>query len=394
MTTIAFFAHDESDAAIRRRAFAFEEAGFEVVGFAMRRDGRIEQTWAAVDLGRTHDGRFVHRLGATVSGAGKAAAAFPLLEKCDLVYARNLDMALCARLALALSGLRRPFVYECLDIHRLMRRHDLVGAGLRALERAILNDSALLTVSSPAFLREYFDIRHPGKFRPYLIENRIADAPNLGRRPFAAAPPRSPLRVGWFGVLRCRRSFELLEALAVQFGADIEIVLRGFPDGMLPDFHERIRRRPNMRYRGRYRSPDDLAEIYQSIDLIWAGDFHDADHNSRWLLPNRLYEGGYFSTPAIAPAGSETGRWIADCGAGFVISEPIESALPALVRDLLAAPEKIVDAQARLLSLPRETFIQPRDEMRNVVSAALSGAGGADDDSRTCWRTNMISSGY
>lgn len=372
MTTIAFFAHDENDAAVKRRVFAFEDAGCEVVGFAMRRSERAQTGWATIDLGRTHDARFAHRLGAILSGAGKAAAARAHLVRCDIVYARNLDMALCSLLALASTGVNRPLVYECLDIHRLMRRDDFIGAGLRGLERIVLDRSALLTVSSPAFIREYFDARHPGRFSAHLIENRIADAPGLAKRPLFKDRPSTPLRIGWFGVLRCRRSLDLLEALAIRFGAKIEIVLRGFPDLMLPDFHERIRHHHNMRYRGRYRSPEDLAEIYHSVDLVWAGDFHDAGFNSQWLLPNRIYEGGYFATPAIAPDGTETGRWIRDREAGFVVEEPLETALPALVERLLDAPGRITHAQQRLLSLPRATFVQPRNEMRDVIDAALA----------------------
>jgi len=380
MTSIAFFAHDEKDAAVRRRVFAFEDAGYNVAGFSMRRGELAEQPWSAVDLGRTHDARLVHRLGAIFFGARKAAAARRLLEKCDLVYARNLDMALCARLAMAMTGMRRPFVYECLDIHRLMHRTDIVGSMLRMIESAILKSSRLLVVSSPGFVREYFDVRHPGKFRAHLIENRIADAPSLAPRPLAREQAAPPLRIGWFGVLRCRRSLDLLEALAARFGTEIEIVLRGYPDVMLPDFHERVRKHHNMRYRGRYKSPDDLAELYGSVDLVWAGDFHDAGANSRWLLPNRLYEGGYFAAPAIAPADSETGRWLAAHGAGFLVEEPLEETLAALVQDLLVAPDKITQAQASLIALPREIFVQPRDEMRAIVNAALKSGDASHAD--------------
>lgn len=371
MTTVAFFAHDEKDAAVRRRVDALQNTGHRVVGFAMRRAERVELGWNSVDLGRTYDAKYVQRIHAVIRGAHRAAAARELLLQADVVYGRNLDTALCAQIAMHRAGVFRPFIYECLDIHSLMHRNDLGGAILRRIERRILENSALLVVSSPAFLRNYFNIRHAGKFDARLVENRIVGNDVLGARPAPADRKFPPLRLGWFGVLRCERSFRLLEELSTQLDDKIQILMRGYPDVRLPNFHERIRRRHNMRYGGRYRSPEDLAEIYGAVDLVWAGDFHDAGFNSQWLLPNRIYEGGYFATPAIAPANSETGRWIESREAGFTVHEPLESALPALLKQLANAPDRIAAARGRLTELPRETFIQPADEMRDVINAAI-----------------------
>ncbi|MEO1240968.1 MAG: glycosyl transferase [Pseudomonadota bacterium] len=374
MTSIAFFAHDENDAAVLRRLRAFEANSFDVRGFAMRRTGRNKDGWARVDLGRTYDGRLVHRLGRIAAGAGKAAAARALLASCDVVYARNLDMLLCAHLALRKARLSKPVIYECLDIHRLMHRRDALGLFMRFMERWLLQKTALLVVSSPAFLCEYFEIYHAGAYKACLVENRMAQHELLPPRPQARADipyGDRPLRIGWFGVLRCRRSLALLEAVARHHEGRVEIVMHGFADIALPDFHDRIKRHQNMRYCGRYRSPEDLAKIYADVDLIWAGDFHDAGFNSRWLLPNRIYEGGYFGVPAIAPADSETGRWLKARGAGFMLREPLESSLPDLVGRLIVKHEKIKAIRQRLLHLPAWVFIQPDCEMKHVIMQAL-----------------------
>ena len=73
--------------------------------------------------------------------------------------------------------------------------------------------------------------------------------------------------------------------------------------------------RPNMTFSGRYRSPEDLAGIYDNLDVVWAGDFMEAGYNSVWLLPNRIYEGGYYCTPSIAPSRTQTAAWLTqhDC---------------------------------------------------------------------------------
>ena len=88
-----------------------------------------------------------------------------------------------------------------------------------------------------------------------------------------------------------------------------EIVMHGMPAlTEIPDFHHRIQGLTNVDYHGRYRAPEDLARIYAGLDLVWAGDFMEAGYNSVWLLPNRLYEGGYYAVPPIAPAGTQTAQ--------------------------------------------------------------------------------------
>jgi len=197
----------------------------------------------------------------------------------------------------------------------------------------------------------------------------------LGPRPdSAAAPPLDrPLRLGWFGNLRCPRSLALMEALAARFRDRLEIVLRGYPAlGEIPDFDVRVAARPGITYGGRYKAPEDLGALYGGVDLVWAGDFMDAGFNSVWLLPNRLYEGGWFACPPIAPVAAQTGKWIAERGTGFTVAEPIEDSLPALIGALMEDRSRIADAANALRSLPEDTFLQPEGAMADLLDTALA----------------------
>jgi succinoglycan biosynthesis protein ExoL len=132
-----------------------------------------------------------------------------------------------------------------------------------------------------------------------------------------------------------------------------------------PDFEAQIAAEPNVSFGGRYAYPDDLAAMYGAVDLVWAGDYHDADANSAWLLPNRLYEGGYFGVPPIAPAGSQTGRWLAAHDLGFTLDEPLEQTLPAFIASMTT--ERLQDARRALLDAPQALFLQSRDEAASLV---------------------------
>jgi succinoglycan biosynthesis protein ExoL len=344
----------------------------------MRRADVVNAAWNNVDLGRTHDGAYAQRVRQVFAGARIAARHRDRLAAADLIYARNLDMLGLAFEAKRLTGLKTPVIYESLDVHRLLTRNDPIGLVFRRIEGALLARCRRLVVSSPAFLANHFETRHRGRYQAVLVENRLAAGADYGSRPEQRATPQAaggPLRVGWMGILRCSRSLNLLLNLADQLGDRVQVVLHGVPAlTEIPDFHDRIQNRPNVLFHGRYRAPEDLARIYSGVDLVWAGDFMEAGFNSVWLLPNRIYEGGYYAVPAIAPAGTETGRWIEARQAGFIIPEDLLATLPDLVAGLDRDRAPIEAARIRLLSLPDETFIQPRGMLKRIVEDALADA--------------------
>jgi succinoglycan biosynthesis protein ExoL len=376
MTRIAFFGHNASDAAVGRRVQAFRDDGVDVTGFMMRRGPDAPRAWDNTDLGETADGAYLQRIRSIFSGARIAADARDRLASADVIVARNLDMLATAFLAKRYAGLKTPVIYECLDVHRILTRNDPVGFIFRRIEGALLAHCRGLIVSSPGFLRNYFEVRHRGRYTATVIENRLAAGGHYGPRPDKQAAPRpadTPLRIGWVGILRCARSLDLLIGVARQLGPRVRIEMHGQPAlTEVPDFHEKIADVPNIAFHGRYRAPDDLAGIYAGMDVVWAGDFMEAGYNSVWLLPNRLYEGGYYAVPPIAPAGTQTAAWIEDKNAGFAALEDLAVTLPELVGALANDRSAIATRRARLLDLPVETFVQQLGAHRAVIEAAMA----------------------
>jgi succinoglycan biosynthesis protein ExoL len=373
MTRIAFFGHDAADAAVRRRVQGFRDDGLDVVGFMMRRRDDVSTEWENVDLGRTFDGNYAQRVKSIFSGAKRAAAERDKLAKADVIYARNLDMLATAFLAKRHTGLKTPVIYESLDVHRLLTRKDAIGLAFRRLEGALLARTRRLVVSSPGFLENHFEVRHKGQYTASLIENRLAAGADYGTRPSREAPASDgTLRIGWIGVLRCKRSLGLLIDLAKALGPKVRIVMHGMPARTeIPDFDERIQGLENVEFHGRYKAPEDLAKIYSNLDLVWAGDFMEAGYNSVWLLPNRLYEGGYYGVPPIAPAGTQTAKWALERGIGFAVEEDLAATIPTLISRLLTDRSGILERRARLLDLPEATFVQPRGELRALIEDSL-----------------------
>jgi succinoglycan biosynthesis protein ExoL len=327
----------------------------------------------AVDLGRTRDAMLARRALSVLETLVKLDGIAEHVRGCDVVLARNLEMLVLAVRARKLYAPKATVVYECLDIHRLQLSNGLSGKMLRFLESSLWGEIDLLLTSSPAFVDNYFS--QQGFTAPVrLVENKVLTLGAEGTRmPSVRTPPGPPWRIGWFGMLRCRKSLEILSSIAQAAEGALEVVIRGrASDAVFPDLEIATAKLAHVRYGGPYNNPDDLSGIYGDVHFIWAIDYHDHGQNSAWLLPCRMYEGSFYGAVPIAFAGVETGRWLAKRGAGVLFGEPLESQLfesqlteffRGLDRDRFRALAHGVEA------LPRKDLAIDRSDCRELVEA-------------------------
>lgn len=362
---IAFFAHERGDARVMKRIAALQDQGRKVIGFTFHRvrdKAEVTPVWENIHLGTTYNRRYFQRLWAFVKCTVVLWSNRARLADCGVIYVVNTDNAVLALLARFLSGRRVPLVLELADIQPAMTGSGMISAILRAIERMVLRRSTLLVTTSPGFVREYFEPvqRHSGKI--FLLENKVYPGTGL---PVAAAgdSPVSagrPWVIGCFGALRCRRSLEIMHALAQRLGDRVRFVLRGYPAGTIAaDFDRLLGNLPNLEFGGSYFYPDELAEMYAGIDFNWAIDMNDPNGNSAWLLPNRIYEGGCFGVPVLGAERTETGRWIREHALGWTFEEPLVESLAGFLESLELADWQSV--RTRCAAHPREEFTGEAD---------------------------------
>lgn len=363
---VLYLAHDLDDSAVWRRVRVLETAGarLTVAGFR-RREGPLPR--GCLLLGTTHDGRLGHRAASAGLAAVRLGPILRRLEKPQAIVARNLEMlAIGARARHAWGGPPVRLVYEVLDIHRAMIGASVRARALRSVEKRLGRGAALALVSSPGFVRNYFDPYGLFAGRTLLVENKVFGAP--GPRPPVSAG--GPPTIGWFGVLRCRWSLETLDALTRAAPGRYRVVIRGHPAlDRIPAFHEVVAANPDLHYGGPYRSPDDLARIYGEVRLVWMADRYDAGLNSDWLLPNRLYEGGSQGRIPVALDRTEVAAFLRRKGIGLVLPGPdladAQAALSGLTENDLASLERAIRA------VPASTWVMSDDEVRATLAAIL-----------------------
>ncbi|MDH4987364.1 glycosyl transferase family 1 [Aminobacter anthyllidis] len=383
MLHVLYLVHDVSDPAVRRRIIMLKAGGARVTLAGFRRTQELEDVegLTPIDLGMTRDGRFAQRLGAVAMAATRIAASLKSIAVPDVILARNLEMLALAQRARSAFSSFVPIVYECLDIHRLVLREDFLGRGLRGAERLLGRNVSLLLTSSPAFVSHYFERFSQIDAPIELVENKLLELeprPDSGPAP---ASPREPWKIGWFGALRCRKSLELLADFTRGTDGRFELVMRGRPAlSEFPDFHGFVESEPHLAFKGAYRNPEDMADIYSQVHFSWAIDFFEEGQNSTWLLPNRLYEGCRFGTVPIAMAGTETASFLERHKIGLVLSGPSVVALTEALSDMTM--ERYEALHHAVLARDPATWICDRSDCRALVVrlervAAENGAPGA-----------------
>ncbi|SOB81108.1 succinoglycan biosynthesis protein ExoL [Sphingomonas guangdongensis] len=368
MAMIGYLVHDTTDAAVARRVRMFRAAGAAVRlgGFRRRAPPDTVAGVTAVDLGETRDARLLARLAVVLRHVAAPARVGEIVAGADVIVARNLEML---AIAVRVARPRQRIVYECLDIHRLLLSDGAAARALQAIERRLLARVDMVLTSTPAFRDRYFRARR-GFTRPiWLEENRLLQIDTPAPTPACPATPAGrPWRIGWFGMLRCRRSLAILAAIARAHPDLVEVTIAGIPAYTeFDDFDRDVAATPGLRFVGRY-GAGDLPALYGSVDFAWAIDFFEEGQNSAWLLPNRLYESLAFSAVPIALAGLDTGRWCADHGVGMLLDDLDTDLAPTLATLTSTKLARLRDA---VTALPRRLVVADAADCRALTNAVL-----------------------
>jgi succinoglycan biosynthesis protein ExoL len=320
-----------------------------------------------IDLGRTRDGALLARAGSIASAAMRLQRLEKVLRGCRVVLARNLEM-----LFLAVKARRRyvpnaSVVFECLDIHRILLGKGLPGSLLRSIESTLMQDVDLILTSSPRFISEYFDPRDFN--RPIrIIENKVllSDS-DIGRPSRSSQQAGPPWKLGWFGMIRCRRSFEILRSVARDAEGSLQVRIAGRPSPKeFPNFETLLAESPHVTFTGAYRS-DELSALYRDVHFSWAVDFFEQGLNSTWLLPNRVYESSLFGAVPIAVGGVETARWLADKKIGVILDGQPEPSLRNFFRTL--TDQRYQELAGALQSVPLTELVDGKESCQQLLEA-------------------------
>lgn len=361
---IVLLVPDIADTITRNRVESFLEVGhsLKVMGFRRGRYNRSDPPGGPhIELGSTADAKYGQRLAAVVGALPTLFANRRLLRQADAVYSRNLDQLVLALFARIFLRARAPIFYEVLDIQPIFVGRGLSSRLIRFIERICLRSVRLLVVSSGGFHANYYQPVQNYRGRWFLLENKLpASAGALPRHHRRRAPDRGQgsnrLVVGYFGLIRGEATLNLIERLAQRLRDRVVFRFAGIVTSVDPDYFRRVvADNENIVYDGEYQNPADLPRLYDSIDFAWALDLENVEGNSRWLMPCRFYEAGYFGVPCLTARDFEIGRAVEEAACGWSFEAPYEDALVEFFRTLTA--EAYGSKRGRLTKMSESDFV-------------------------------------
>ncbi len=266
-------------------------------------------------LGRLDHGRYLQRIRVYLASLRRIRRA---ARQHDTIYCFGPDLVILAWLAT--WAMRRPpkLILEVGDIRPFMNSHSRPARAFQFFLRRILNHVSAVVVTSPAYITGYFQKFFPAFAGQYVtIENKLpADLPPP-KIPLLAPTPEKPIRIGYFGLLRCGASWHTLKQVLVESEGRFVVKLAGeiwFPE----ETPETVLGVPGVEHFGTYNYPDDLDALYGDVDIVWVAHHHSGN-NLKWARVNRFYEACFFRKPMIAQQETQDGAYVAQHGLGMVL---------------------------------------------------------------------------
>ena len=247
-----------------------------------------------------------------------------------------------------------------------MLKRDLVGKVYRALKRWVLRRVDIIVATAHSYMLEYYEARlNVSGLSSVILENKLWPyevSPNL-----ISAPKTPPLRIGYFGSLRCQHAWHALMRVVQQSAGSVEVYVRGVAN-LIENFDRDVQSIPGVFYGGAYRNPEDLFEMHDGITVVWAAGFHGKD-SYLWARSCRFYHACAYRRPIIAQVDTDEGNIVEKLGIGCCVDLNDINSVVARIQSL--TQEEVNTWYRNLCALPPSTYLYSDEHERLLERCAI-----------------------
>jgi hypothetical protein len=355
-----------ADSYYQRRVEKLTDHGVQPTILGFQRNYYQGKSWQqnVIKIGSIDRGKYRNRFFALLK------SIFPVRKYSkgtDVIYCFNLETLLIGWAANLFRNSKTQMVYDVADIWPYLIKKGMAGSVLRSVEKFLVKRTAMVVVTSSAYIDGYFHgVQKLIDTRYHVIENKVEPETknHTNNLPSPAGIDEEqteiPIRIGYFGVIRCRHSLQTLQQVVEEGRGKFLLYLRGIFIGM-DHLKSDILKSEYVEYGGPYISPDDLPELYKNIDLTWAAFYH-AQSNVRWARATRFYQACYFQSPMIVQYNTQDGSIAQKLNLG--LSVDIANSKQASRKILGIGYEDLERWKKNIEQVPQEFFVDQNENQK------------------------------
>ena len=322
-TKVVFIIHALSQPRCIKRVVSLQQAGFECVVYGYNRGN--------YDVNTFPDDICVHVLDRMENGNSKNNFKIAIRHLNDIIQENGKDCIYYTFGFLAsflISFKKVSFIYEISDILYAYPKYDKVRFLMKLLDKRIIRKAKYVVMTSGGFqkfhgLNDEKVILLPNKVSPVLM--------NVERHPISYIEHK--LRFAFVGAIRYDAIFRFAQTIGERFPDDEFHFYGGAPERTLKRVRSLTDQYSNIYHHGPFKSPRDLSQIYNEVDVIVACyDTHSL--NERIAEPNKLYESILFCRPLIVSEETYLAQRVADYGCGYAINPSSVDSIASFVKSL------------------------------------------------------------
>ncbi|MBZ9629081.1 glycosyltransferase [Psychroflexus sp. CAK1W] len=310
---IIFLSPVQKDARIERRInnIVNELSGAEFKLLYYRRDYYGEGTHKVENesLGEINHGKYIIRFFKILKNIPKIRRE---ANTTNVFYVFSMDLLLLLILS-TFNKRKFKLIYEIADLGG-RTSSNLQSKTINFIENILLKYVDILVLTSKEYLKHFEALKNHDRSKNFILENKI-DPKKYIQNSNDKSFNENKIVIGYFGLIRSKKSLDMLIELANQRENKIHVFIAGKFLGT-ENYIEKIKGLNNIEYFGTYQSPSDLPNLYSSIDLSWVAHNHQ---NSQFARANRFYEACFYKKPMITQVGTADGNIVDEKNLGLSI---------------------------------------------------------------------------
>ena len=287
----------------------------------------------------------------------------------EVTYVFGIDMLLFGWITGLFINKKNKIVYEVGDIRSIFIGNSIQSIFFRWIERFLMKRIDLLVVTSKAYITCYYEkIQGLKDIRYIVIENKQnAELGPKKNNITNSINKDNIIRIGYFGLIRCKMSWQILKRVACNSKGRIQIYIRGITMG-IDNLDKEAEETPNIAYDGPYTASEDIPFIYNNVDLVWACYPYQSKNigNWCWARTNRFYEACYFKKPMIAQSGTQDGEEVKKRDLGFCVN--LSDVDGTVNRILKLTWEELLRWHKNVSKLPQKYYLYTDEHKKLLVA--------------------------